>query len=231
MLLNRQCWLIFAPWPSVYWGLQGFSDIANQLAKIIGSVMCVFSKNTWKFLLKAARQTNIANYGAVVVSARAGTDYCPVPMIEQCMHLANISSSTNPSESYLFRWLIATKNGQKLRDSANISYTRARKLVLAIVESIGLDRKQFSLHSLRFGGVSAAANAGVPDWCFKHHGRWLSESAKDGYIQDKLEERLSVSKKSRPVKIIQVHEPLSLILTLLLPYPIMNILWNNAWRA
>ena len=63
-----------------------------------------------------------------------------------------------------------------------------------MLESIGLDCKQFSLNSLRSGGASAAANAGVPDQCFKHHGRWLSDSAKDGYIQDKLEERLSVSK-------------------------------------
>ena len=63
-----------------------------------------------------------------------------------------------------------------------------------MLESIGLDRKRFSLHSLRSGGASAAANAGVPDRHFKRHGRWRSESAKDGYVQDKLEERLSVSK-------------------------------------
>ena len=56
---------------------------------------------------------------------------------------------------------------------------------------IGLDGKQF-LHSLRSGGAFAAANAGVPDRCFKQHGRWANESAKDGYVQDKLEDRLSL---------------------------------------
>ena len=32
-----------------------------------------------------------------------------------------------------------------------------------------------------------AANAGVPDRLFIHHGRWKSEAAKDGYIEDSVE--------------------------------------------
>ena len=39
-------------------------------------------------------------------------------------------------------------------------------------------------------GATAAANAGVPDRLFKRHGRWASESAKDGYVQDSLSSRL-----------------------------------------
>ena len=41
-------------------------------------------------------------------------------------------------------------------------------------------------HILRSGGATADANAGVPDWLFKRHGRWASESAKHGYVQDSL---------------------------------------------
>ena len=51
------------------------------------------------------------------------------------------------------------------------------------LKELGLDPKQFGLHSLRGGGASAAANAGVPDRWFKRHGRWISENAKDGYIK------------------------------------------------
>ena len=51
------------------------------------------------------------------------------------------------------------------------------------------------LHSLRAGGASAAANAGVNDRCWKRHGRWTSETSKDGYAADSLERRLEVSKK------------------------------------
>ena len=42
--------------------------------------------------------------------------------------------------------------------------------------------------------VTAATNAGVPDRLFKRHGRWASESAKGGYVQDSFSSRLSVSK-------------------------------------
>ena len=51
------------------------------------------------------------------------------------------------------------------------------------------------LHSLRAGGASAAANAGVNDRCWKRHGRWKSETSKDGYAADSLGRRLEVSKK------------------------------------
>ena len=49
-------------------------------------------------------------------------------------------------------------------------------------------------HSLRSGGATAATNAGVPDRLFKRHGRWASDSAKAGYVQDSLSSRLLVSK-------------------------------------
>ena len=67
-------------------------------------------------------------------------------------------------------------------------------MVLEKIQEIDLDPKLFSLHSLRAGGVSAAANAGIPDHWFKRHGRWLSENAKDGYVKDKLKDRLGVTR-------------------------------------
>ena len=63
------------------------------------------------------------------------------------------------------------------------------------LSSIGLDATKFGMHSFRAGGATAAANAGVPDRLFKRHGRWRSESAKDGYVKDSVKARLSVSKR------------------------------------
>ena len=51
---------------------------------------------------------------------------------------------------------------------------------------------KIAVHSLRSGGATAAANAGVKDRMFKRHGRWVSENAKDGY--GNLDSMLSVSK-------------------------------------
>ena len=62
------------------------------------------------------------------------------------------------------------------------------------ISSLGFDLKQFGLNSLRARGASAAANAGVPDRLFKRHGRWRSETAKDGYVKDSVPDLLSVSK-------------------------------------
>ena len=59
---------------------------------------------------------------------------------------------------------------------------------------LGYSTELFGLHSLRSGGATAVANAGVNDRLFKRHGRWSSDKAKDGYVKDNLEALLSVSK-------------------------------------
>ena len=66
--------------------------------------------------------------------------------------------------------------------------------MLEAFKNIVPDVSAIGTHSLRGGGATATANAGVPDRLFKRHGRWASESAKDGYVQDSLSSRLSVSK-------------------------------------
>ena len=58
---------------------------------------------------------------------------------------------------------------------------------------MGYPAEQFGLHSLRAGGVTAAANAGIQNRLFKRHGRWKSDTAKDGHIEDSTDRRLSVS--------------------------------------
>lgn len=55
----------------------------------------------------------------------------------------------------------------------------AFKDIVPVISAIGT-------HSLRSDGAIAAANAGLPDPLCERHGRWASESAKDGYIQDFL---------------------------------------------
>ena len=75
-------------------------------------------------------------------------------------------------------------------ESGGVSYTRVRELVLGMLSAIGLDHRQFGLHSLHARGASAAAYVGVPDKLFKRHGRWCSENAKDGYVKDRMEDRL-----------------------------------------
>ena len=59
---------------------------------------------------------------------------------------------------------------------------------------LGFPSRLFGLHSLRSGGATAAANAGVNDRLFKPHGQWRTDKAKHGYVADSLDALLSVSK-------------------------------------
>ena len=67
-------------------------------------------------------------------------------------------------------------------------------MVLQAIDRIGVSSKSFSLHSLRSGGATTAANAGISDRLFKTHGRWVSESTKDGYVKADINELLTVSR-------------------------------------
>ena len=81
-----------------------------------------------------------------------------------------------------------------LRDGNHISYSCARDILLENLRQIGLDNSKFGLHSLRLGGATQSANCGkVCDRLFKKHGRWKSESAKDGYVKEKDEIKRLVS--------------------------------------
>lgn len=129
--------------------------------------------------------------GSTVIVARSGSPTCPVAMLEQYCTRATLDLQ---STGFLFRGIVHTKKGEKLRRTGHISYTRVRELMLQKVAKLGYDAHKFSMHSFRAGGATAAANAGVPDRLFKRHGRWRSESAKDGYVKDSVESRLSVSR-------------------------------------
>ena len=114
---------------------------------------------------------------------------CPSKALNLYADMAGIDFE---SDLPLFRGLNSVKDKTRMRKS-KISYTRVRELVKeAFADSI--DVNLIGVHSLRAGGASSAANNGIPDRLFKRHGRWSSENAKDGYIKDRLEDRLSVSR-------------------------------------
>lgn len=139
-----------------------------------------------------ASKTDQYRQGASLLIARTGTNTCPVAMMEKYIATGGIDLT---SQEKLFRGIVRTKKRETLRASGSLSYTRMRELVLGKLRELGYDAKKFGLHSFRAGGATAAANAqGVTERNFKRHGRWKSESAKDGYVEDSEESRLLVSK-------------------------------------
>ena len=74
-----------------------------------------------------------------------------------------------------------------------VSYNTIREEIKHAIARIGLDPSSYSTHSLRAGGVSAAANNGIPDRLFKIHGRWQSDDSKDRYVKESIHRRLKVT--------------------------------------
>ena len=161
-------------------GYAGFFRF-NELASLKESDVKFYEDHVEVFV--ESSKTDQYREGAWVPIARTGSKICPVAMLERYWNLGEISGDI---DRLLFRGLTKTKQGYRLRPSGGISYSRVRELLLDKLKEVGLNPKEFGLHSLRSGGATAAANAGVPDRIFKRHGRWLSENAKDGYMKDKL---------------------------------------------
>ena len=79
-------------------------------------------------------------------------------MLERYWNWGKISGGI---DGLLFRGLTQTKQGYHLRPSGGISYSRVRELLLDKLKEVGLNPKEFGLHSLRSGSATAAANAVV----------------------------------------------------------------------
>ena len=62
---------------------------------------------------------------------------------------------------------------------------------------LGYNPNDYGLHSLRSGGATSAvyySGHSIPERLLKIHGRWKSDSAKDMYVHESLENRLQVTK-------------------------------------
>ena len=162
----------------------------SEVSKLRRSDVILYDTHLSIFIEKS--KTDVYRHGHWLHLAKLNSELCPVNLTKRYFNLANISVKC---DMYIFRGIVRSKNGYKLRLSDQaISYTTAREHVLDLLKNIGLDPKEFGLHSLRSGGATAAANLGVKDRLFKKHGRWKSEKVKDNYVHENLKIQLSVSK-------------------------------------
>ena len=129
--------------------------------------------------------------GNAVLISQGETSACPIKILKAYITEAGILTD---SDQYLFRPTYSNKGKRGLiNKNKPISYTRARETIVSRLREV-CGQANLGLHSLRAGGATAAARASVPDRLWKRHGRWKSEKAKDGYVEDSLEHRLLVSK-------------------------------------
>ena len=135
-------------------------------------------------------KTDVYRKGSEIVIAKGQTAACPYSILRRYVEAANLSLE---STSFIFKPAFRSKSLTSLiTKNKPLSYTRARE---CIVKKLSLVAPELNIHSLRASGATVAANtSAVSDRCLKRHGRWKSDSSKDGYIEDSLEKRLYISK-------------------------------------
>ena len=171
-------------------GFAGFLRF-NEIANIRRSNVEFFT--TFMKIFITESKTDVYRDGKWSYIAKSNSSLCPVSTLQSYLQRTNIPGD---SDEFLFRSMTYFKKSDeyKLRNTDKpASYSTIRQSVLKLLERIGLNRKEFGLHSLRSGGASAAANNGVQDRLFKRHGRWKTENIKDTYVKDDIDHLLSVS--------------------------------------
>lgn len=130
--------------------------------------------------------------GNEVVIKKGNTAACPVTLIRKYFKISNINEK---SSEYIFRPAFRRREICKLiRKDKKLSYTTARERIVKMLKSTSEGKYlNLGLHSLRAGGATTAANKNIKDRCIKAHGRWASDSSKNRYVKDSLNNRLEVT--------------------------------------
>lgn len=148
--------------------------------------------DTYLKLFLEQSKTDIYRTGHWIFISKLGSVLCPVKLTKKYIRLANIHNNQN---EYMFRRLIKTSSGYRLRVQNNpISYTTVREDFLSALKRLGVRVENYGLHSLRAGGCTMATHYGVKEKLIKKHGRWKSDSVKEGYTHPNLEELLFISR-------------------------------------
>lgn len=169
-----------------YAGFLRYDEISSLLCRDVK----VFDDYLTIYINKS--KTDQYRHGNEVVIAKGSTVACPLNMFNRYVKCSDTNLS---SDYYLFRPVFRSKSVCKLiYKNKKLSYTAARQGILTKLRLID-NTLNLGLHSMRSGGATAVANSNVNDRCWKRHGRWRSDTSKDGYVADSLEKRLEVTQK------------------------------------
>lgn len=168
-------------------GFFRYDEISN-----ICPVHIEFSSNYIKIFVPKAKN-DVYREGNSVYISRLNNAYCPVALLDRYMQEAGISPTSSEALFQNIRFYKAS-NSYRLC-STKLSYSRCLESFKECLSKLGYDAKLYGLHSLRSGGASSAVknNKGITDRLLKLHGRWKTDTAKDMYILEETDNRLSVS--------------------------------------
>jgi integrase len=138
-------------------------------------------------------KTDQLRQGTTVVVAKIKGNQCPVELLLLYIKVAKISLRSNLT-NYLFCRIILKRGKLELYEPGKaMTYSNVWDIVKSKASQLGLDPRLYAMHSMRSGGATAAAGAGVTERLLQKHGRWACASSKDKYIKDDLSKRLRIS--------------------------------------
>ena len=170
-------------------GFAGFLGIGELLRTQLKHVT-ILEDHMQIFLPHA--KTDQHQEGNKVMIAKTNTKFCPVEHVKFFLKKANLDIHQN-SETFLIPRLHKTKDAHTASKTTGVSYTTIRDKFRKNLETVKKDGDNFGLHSLRSGGASSAAHHGVSDRLISTQGRWKSDGARNRYIKDDKQTRMSVS--------------------------------------
>ena len=133
--------------------------------------------------------------GDGVLIAEGEDATCPVKILKEYFSMFDIDPLSN---EFIFRHLMKTKESHKLGSNngplvmvlLGITWANPCGVLYPIRRSTALTR----FGRGRGGWSSAGTNSGVSVRVFQRHGHWKSATAKDGYVKDSTDVKLSVSR-------------------------------------
>ncbi len=136
-------------------------------------------------------KTDQLRTGREVLLVSTEDSYCPVKFFSNFQ--ATYPQITG--DAFLFQKVKYQKCSKSWQfTGAPLTYDMTNKFVKRALEAVGEKPEFFATHSLRAGGVTAAAQAGIAGRLLQAHGGWATTSAMDRYVENSVPERLSVSK-------------------------------------
>ncbi|VDI40637.1 Hypothetical predicted protein [Mytilus galloprovincialis] len=182
---------------SIKWAheLNGFNDPTNNSVLRYDELSSLKCKDITVFddyleIHISRSKTDQYRQGNKILISKGSTLACPLKMYNRYIKLASLDEK---SDLFVFRPIFRSKGIAKLiHKNKKMSYTSAKENIVKRIRIVA-PNLNLGLHSLRSGGATAAAQSDVNERCIKRHGRWKSDTSKDGYIDDTFEKRMSVS--------------------------------------
>lgn len=123
---------------------------------------------------------------AALAAAPSDQDVCPVYWFNLCDRLMREAFQISPSHPLFCNLQKGSRAGRPL------SVNTPAGVLKRLVQAIGLDPSNYSSHSGRRGGSTAAVAEHVQLHVLKRHGNWSSDAVLE-YVWDPIEQKASVS--------------------------------------